>query len=321
MRLNENEAKAIVKPLLLTLSYLHQKGVYHGNFKSDNIMFADRDRSQLKLTDFAIPTLMQSQYDRLSNVRFMAPEVVNSEYQLSPFLDVWSVGCVLFEMLTGCWPFVGSVEQIKRQIMKGDILFPDYLSEDVKELFRLILRRDPEERLSVKQILVQKWLDEEEIRSSKLSIKEIEKDSQIVFRTNHKKKLDAMHKELKERRTRRTATTQLAHSNTFINTLRKNEAVQQNEEKFSNATVRKSPFQRRKTRMLSNVEEHINMPNFMKPTGTDKEEKQRIKKLGTLKMGKLNFDALTTPKMKKDSHPGQKKAIQSSKTLTFNFKP
>lgn len=82
----------------------------------------------------------------------------NSEYS-GFFVDVWSLGVLLYVMLQGTVPFrATTMEGLFKAQMKMNINFPIDISEEAKSLIKGMLKIEPQERLSIPQILSHPWL-------------------------------------------------------------------------------------------------------------------------------------------------------------------
>ncbi len=116
-RLPAKEAIGLMLPIIDGLGTAHNKGIIHRDVKPENIFIASdqRGRVQPKMLDFGIAKLQESQNTRLTQ----AGAVVGSPYYLSPEqarglddldfrTDIWSIGVVLYELITGAPPFVGN---------------------------------------------------------------------------------------------------------------------------------------------------------------------------------------------------------------------
>jgi serine/threonine protein kinase len=114
IRLEEDEAREIFKQILDTVNYCHHKGIIHRDLKLENILFSDSTRKLIKLIDFGVSGLLKGEKSKAGSIKYMAPEVVGgSNTESLPQLDVWSLGCVLYEMLTGEILFIGTRDEIK----------------------------------------------------------------------------------------------------------------------------------------------------------------------------------------------------------------
>ncbi|MBV9413082.1 MAG: protein kinase, partial [Acidimicrobiia bacterium] len=100
---------ALVLATLSALQYAHQRGVLHRDIKPENLMFSSK--GDLKVTDFGIAkvvggaaTVATRAGDVLGTPAYMAPEQAMGE-ELSPATDIYAVGTVLYELLSGTLPF------------------------------------------------------------------------------------------------------------------------------------------------------------------------------------------------------------------------
>ena len=109
-KLDENESKRIIIQLLETLRYCHMKEIVHRDLKLDNIMLSNEEKNFIKIIDFGIAGLFQTENIKAGTIRYTAPEVLNgSDCDSRPSIDCWSVGCITYELLTGERLFKGEV--------------------------------------------------------------------------------------------------------------------------------------------------------------------------------------------------------------------
>lgn len=151
--LSFEDADAILHQVLEGLEEAHGKGIVHRDIKSQNIMVTDR--SQAKILDFGLakirggPTLTKD-VDTLGTIAYMSPEQAENA-EVDHRTDLWSVGVVLYEMLSGSLPFRGSREAVVlHHILYED---PEPLTDlkppIPKELRRIVeraLQKDPADR-------------------------------------------------------------------------------------------------------------------------------------------------------------------------------
>lgn len=165
-QLSEKETKNIMNQVLNAISYCHSKGVVHRDLKPENILFeTTKVNSNLKVVDFGLSTFFKPK-ETLSGATgtpyYMAPEVWLGDYNET--CDVWSLGVILYILLTGEPPFNGMTDyQIIQNIKKGtyneDI--PN-ASDNVKDLIKKMLNFDYKTRLSAKECLEHPWFTEED---------------------------------------------------------------------------------------------------------------------------------------------------------------
>lgn len=113
-KMQEYEVRDIMRQILNTLNYLHVKEIIHRDLKLENLVFEDSSRKVLKIIDFGIAGLFENDHSKAGSLSYIAPEVIcGLSLASKPSIDVWSMGCILFELLTGEKLFKGSREDIK----------------------------------------------------------------------------------------------------------------------------------------------------------------------------------------------------------------
>jgi len=148
--------KQIIKPLLNAVEYLHDNNIIHCDIKPENILvMAD---GTLKLCDFglAIDTTIHTPNKFLGTAEFMAPEIIelNKEVGYDEAVDMWAIGCVLYELIFGVSPFYdNTVEQIYYNIVHSPVNFINGVdvSGDCMEFILKLLTKDPIIRMNIKE--------------------------------------------------------------------------------------------------------------------------------------------------------------------------
>ncbi|KAG5315359.1 ST17A kinase, partial [Pseudoatta argentina] len=163
----ERQVARLLKQILDGIAFLHSLNVAHLDIKPQNLVltgeFPDCD---VKLCDFGISRYISHGADIreiLGTPDYVAPEVLNYE-PISLATDMWSVGVLLYVLLTGCSPFGGDTKQETFcNISRCRLDFPDDLFEDVSEeardLMRKLMVKDPNERLTVTECLQHPWFN------------------------------------------------------------------------------------------------------------------------------------------------------------------
>ncbi|QDZ23000.1 cyclin dependent kinase [Chloropicon primus] len=106
------EVKALMKQLLSGLAYMHDNWVFHRDLKTSNILY--NNKGEVKICDFGLARTYGSPlkaYTQLVvTLWYRAPELLLSEGVYSPGIDVWSMGCIMAELLTRKPLFKGKTE-------------------------------------------------------------------------------------------------------------------------------------------------------------------------------------------------------------------
>ncbi|CAF1365220.1 unnamed protein product [Adineta steineri] len=197
-RLTEREASLIVRDIANGLNFLHSKGMSHRDLKPENILVERADSLiPIKLCDFDLGSAIRLNSNKttpittpelstpVGSVEFMAPEVVDAWRSLEGSLqmydkrcDLWSLGVIIYIMLSGYPPFYGTCghtcgwtkgeecEQCQsllfERIQDGEFDFPDkdwqYISDGAKDLIKHLLVRDASLRLTAAEVLEHCWV-------------------------------------------------------------------------------------------------------------------------------------------------------------------
>ncbi len=147
------EAADYVSQIAAALSYAHAQGVIHRDLKPSNVMFDDE--GHLAVADFGLARLARpfariSGVDVVGTAGYLAPESARPD-GISPLVDVYALGVMLYEMLAGHLPFqAGSVVEVLRAHLHAPV--PNLLAErpdipeGVQQVIARALAKDPAER-------------------------------------------------------------------------------------------------------------------------------------------------------------------------------
>ena len=154
MRIDENIIWNILTQILIGLNYLHKKKIIHRNLKTQNI-FLSKLRL-IKITDFSLSVIQNNSMIQTStNISFYtAPEIINKQ-QYNFKCDIWSVGCIIYEMINLSLPFTGENKEILlKNIMKGKFNpIPEFYSDNLKSIINDMLILDSSKRPSTDILL------------------------------------------------------------------------------------------------------------------------------------------------------------------------
>ncbi|XP_029891065.1 G protein-coupled receptor kinase 5-like isoform X2 [Aquila chrysaetos chrysaetos] len=134
------------------LQHLHQEGIVYRDLKPENILLDDD--GHIRISDLGLAIKIpegETIRGRVGTVGYMAPEVINNErYAFSP--DWWGLGCLVYEMIEGQSPFRARKERVKREevekrVQEDQEPYSDKFSEDAQAICKLLLAKDPKQRL------------------------------------------------------------------------------------------------------------------------------------------------------------------------------
>ena len=163
----EKRAAEIMFQICEGMQYLHHYGVLHRDLKPENIMMTEcSDKGQIKIMDFGLSKIMGPQErvaDGFGTLSFVAPEVlVRTPYNKQ--IDIWSIGIILYYMLSGTLPFDDdddNEEVIAKMIVFIDTKFPKEKwknrSDLVIDFIKQCLNKDPEKRITIDELINHEW--------------------------------------------------------------------------------------------------------------------------------------------------------------------
>ncbi|CRL00802.1 CLUMA_CG014053, isoform A [Clunio marinus] len=164
--LSEKDAKFFFLQICRGLKYLHDSFVTHRDIKPDNILLASNDADPLvKISDFGLSKFvaLDSMQTVCGTQLYVAPEVLMGGVYTSK-VDMWSLGVLLFAMLSGSVPFCDAYgpPDVTTQIKEAKYSFKSRLWNDVsrpaKDLIRKLIQKEPEKRLTIDEVLSHPWL-------------------------------------------------------------------------------------------------------------------------------------------------------------------
>ena len=154
-RLSETDAKPIIREMLDTLQYVHSHGVSHRDLKPENLLI-DKD-GNVKLSDFGL-----SRYIGNNNLVetpcgspcYASPECLSGKPYDGFTTDIWSLGVIIYAMLTGQLPWTKRNQaQLFAQIKRGEYSLPSFLSPEAQGFISGLMTVDIHQRLTIQQAI------------------------------------------------------------------------------------------------------------------------------------------------------------------------
>jgi len=162
----EKTAKNYIFQILLAINYLHNKNIVHMDLKPENFMFTVLGGSTLKMIDFGL-SQSTKHINKMNNIsgtlEYMAPEAFSRE--CSPKRDMWSIGIILFVLITGEDAYNEKNEKDTiTKIKKGEYNRQRFIEREVSQecisFLDCLLQVDPKKRSSAVEALSHPWLSE-----------------------------------------------------------------------------------------------------------------------------------------------------------------
>lgn len=153
--LSETRVQSIVWDLVSALYYLHSHRVLHRDLKPQNILLDLKNKA--KLCDFGFARNMSTGTHVLTSIKgtplYMAPELIE-EHPYDHNADLWSLGCIIYELLVGTPPFcTTSLLHLIRMIKHDQVQFPTFLSDVCVSFLKGLLHKDPGKRVAWPDLL------------------------------------------------------------------------------------------------------------------------------------------------------------------------
>lgn len=150
-KFNELRSRFYAAELLCALEHLHSFNVIYRDLKPENILLDYT--GHIALCDFGLCKLNMSEKDTTNTFcgtpEYLAPELL-SGHGYTKCVDWWTLGVLLYEMLTGLPPFYDeNTNEMYRKILQDPLKFPEEVGSDARSLLTQLLNRDPARRLGV----------------------------------------------------------------------------------------------------------------------------------------------------------------------------
>ncbi len=165
--LPEERAKTIIYQIMKGVRYLHSFGIVHRDLKLENIMMSDQtDKAQPKIVDFGLSKIIgpnETANEPFGTLGYVAPEVLKKQpYTYS--CDVWSLGCILYALLSGSLPFDhNDQKELMRMTMEDQLKFElnawDKITSTCKNLIIELLKKSALQRISLDEALQHSWFN------------------------------------------------------------------------------------------------------------------------------------------------------------------
>jgi len=161
----ETQTSSIVSQVLSALQYLHGNNIVHRDLKPENLLCKE-NTSVVLIADFGFATRtggdLQQILTQCGSLHYTAPEILLAQ-PYGPAVDMWSVGVIIYVLLTGCFPWEGDADDLQgilSQIVNASFQFPKNISisPSAKHLITKLIVRDPNARYTAEEALNHPWV-------------------------------------------------------------------------------------------------------------------------------------------------------------------
>lgn len=160
-RVEEKEAIRLFRQMISAIEYCHHNLVIHRDLKPENILLDEHKNA--KIMDFGLANMMQAGeflHTNCGSPIYSSPEILASKDYIGPEVDIWSLGIILYVMVTGMCPWSGSTltEQLKNAVA-GRFEPAEGVSSECSNLINRILTVDPKKRPTIEEIRHHPWVN------------------------------------------------------------------------------------------------------------------------------------------------------------------
>uniref|UniRef100_A0A914X435 non-specific serine/threonine protein kinase n=2 Tax=Plectus sambesii TaxID=2011161 RepID=A0A914X435_9BILA len=185
-RMKEKEARAKFRQIVSAVQYLHQKNIIHRDLKAENLLL-DSDMN-IKIADFGFSNqfALGSKLDTFcGSPPYAAPELFQGKKYDGPEVDVWSLGVILYTLVSGSLPFDGqNLKELRERVLRGKYRIPFYMSTDCENLLKKFLVLNPARRATLEAIMKDRWMnigyEEDELKPFIEPQKDLKNEGRIV---------------------------------------------------------------------------------------------------------------------------------------------
>ncbi|XP_045781303.1 serine/threonine-protein kinase MARK2-like isoform X7 [Maniola jurtina] len=160
-RMKEKEARAKFRQIVSAVQYCHQKRIIHRDLKAENLLLDGE--MNIKIADFGFSNEFTpgAKLDTFcGSPPYAAPELFQGKKYDGPEVDVWSLGVILYTLVSGSLPFDGStLRELRERVLRGKYRIPFYMSTDCENLLKKFLVLNPAKRASLESIMRDKWMN------------------------------------------------------------------------------------------------------------------------------------------------------------------
>jgi len=198
----EVQAATVMQHMFRAIFYMHENHICHRDLKPENFLFTTKEpleKTALKVIDFGLACKFEGSQvltTKAGTPYYVAPQVLAGKYDQSA--DLWSLGVIMYVVLCGYPPFYGETDaDVLAKVRLGNFSFnaADWksVSEDAKNLIRMLLKMNPRDRYTAEQALNHVWVRNKAPKAANVNLQSSLVDNLRGFRSQNKLKKAALH--------------------------------------------------------------------------------------------------------------------------------
>ena len=161
-RLSEDEAKKIFIQIVEGVKYCHNNNILHRDIKLDNILLDGENI--VKICDFGVSRVVKKGViinEQCGTPAYIAPEIIKDKGYEGCTADLWSMGVLLYAMVTGTVPFKATnIQELHSAIINQRFSIPNFLSECCSDVISELLKVNPCDRIEINELAKCQWFQE-----------------------------------------------------------------------------------------------------------------------------------------------------------------
>ncbi|XP_043652645.1 MAP/microtubule affinity-regulating kinase 3 [Drosophila teissieri] len=160
-RMRERDARVLFRQLVSAIEYCHSKSIVHRDLKAENLLLDQH--MKMKIADFGFSTTFdpKAQLETFcGSPPYAAPELFRGKKYSGPEVDSWSLGVVLYTLVSGSLPFDGiNLKELRDRVLRGKYRVPYYVSIECENLIRKFLVLSPTKRTTLSAVMADRWIN------------------------------------------------------------------------------------------------------------------------------------------------------------------
>eukprot|EP00047_Mylnosiga_fluctuans_P004450 m.234594 g.234594 ORF g.234594 m.234594 type:complete len:644 (-) comp12685_c0_seq1:133-2064(-) len=160
-RMKEKEARLKFRQIVSAVQYLHSQCIVHRDLKAENLLLDEE--LNIKIADFGF----SNYYNPGTKLNtfcgsppYAAPELFQGKQYDGPEVDVWSLGVILYTLVSGSLPFDGTnLKELRERVLRGKYRIPFYMSTECEQLLKRFLVLMPSRRSTLLEIMQDPWMN------------------------------------------------------------------------------------------------------------------------------------------------------------------